>query len=150
MTIRAPLWISRKPQEKSGELDVVTYSIEDGSRSPLTLFPSRLRFSRRHTPASSAPHRSQYHSVGRLRVPQSAHFRVLATAAAALGEEVAGAGAWVSRGGALVAVDEKPPDGRRGVSSDTDFKKVSSSTSAATGSDWVGCGLGAERAGGAA
>src|SRR3954469_7954245 len=103
-----------------------------------------------YTPAISAPLRSQYHSVGRLRVPQSPHLRVLATAAAALGEEVAGAGAWVSRGGALVAVDEKPPDGRRGVSSDTDFRKVSSSTSAATGSDWVGCGLGAERAGGAA
>src|SRR5438477_6585570 len=33
-------------------------------------------------PASSAPQRSQYHSVGRLRVPHSPHLSVLATPAA--------------------------------------------------------------------
>lgn len=33
-------------------------------------------------PASSAPHRSQYHSVGRFSVPHSPHLSVLATPAA--------------------------------------------------------------------
>ena len=37
-----------------------------------------------HTPASSAPHRSQYHSVGRFSVPHSPHLSVFATPAAAL------------------------------------------------------------------
>src|SRR4051794_594053 len=88
-----------------------------------------------HTPASSAPQRSQYHSVGRFKVPHSAHFKVLATPAAALltlgvaAVCTAGSGAL---GAAVVATGDTIPGllGRlpgRGSSSDTDLRKASSS-----------------------
>src|SRR6267378_2007663 len=93
-------------------------------------------------PASSAPQRSQYHSVGRLSVPHSPHLSVLATPAP---PGLPGAAGWTA---AAPDSDDRPAvwaglepgllDRRVGVagfrsSSETDLRNASSSLGA-TGS----------------
>src|SRR5687768_3351122 len=104
-------------------------------------------------PASSAPQRSQYHSVGRLSVPHSPHLSVLATPGAPVlapadgaGGAGAGAGAVSTERGAdapgwdtpgLLVLREVVAGLRS--SSATDLRNASSSTGA-TGSGWRGGG----------
>src|SRR5512144_3016797 len=89
-------------------------------------------------PASSAPQRSQYHSVGRLSVPHSPHLSVLATPGAPALPDDGAAGASTAREPCAGA---EPPGllGRRAAtglasSSATDLRKASSSPPGAAGS----------------
>ena len=123
-------------------------------------FPAHAVLLPLYTPASSAPQRSQYHSVGRFSVPHSPHLSVLATPDAAFPPPppaAAALGAEDSRGAVVVVV----PEGvsgllvrrlaiRDGSSSDTDLRKAISSTGLAAGSGWRGFGAGGEGSGSSA
>src|SRR3954454_1939199 len=97
-------------------------------------------------PASSAPQRSQYHSVGRLSVPHSPHLSVLATPAAPAlpgaalcpvvdGASVVRVAALPDAPGLLCRLDWAPAGaGFRSSSGATDLRKASSSPG---GVPWV-------------
>src|SRR2546426_2682299 len=109
--------------------------------SPGPLLSARSPFPRRYNAANSAPQRSQYHSVGRLRAPHSPHLRVLtAVWPAGLASTVAGE---LPADAAMPAL--RPPVW--GTSSVIDLRKVSSSTPAPPGPPGCGVGIGIARVG---
>jgi hypothetical protein len=100
-------------------------------------FPRSRFFFRDYTPASSAPQRSQYHSVARFSVPHSPHFKVLAIPDAPLPvpppDAAAGLGAEVVVPAGIPGLPGGPAIRDGGISPDTDLRKAISSTGPAAG-----------------